>query len=229
LLASVGIATAFLLLRPIIALFLLVQSIIVLVIKKWPSYSLREGETFGGLQYGIREILLLLFAVAYILGITKWLWWYSTYPYYYDRSSGFLVLYLLMFFSGGIFFLIGRSMRHMTPNRKLSRLTRRVMLAILFSTILVLFYDLWGIIHLQHQDIFYDIIEPGFPHGWPYPDKAYLNLCTWFGAHRSPRSPFPQVEYIQCAAQLTFLPILTSLFWCLGILLPIRKKPWAIS
>jgi hypothetical protein len=184
-----------------------------------PIVSSPERETSGGLQYGVRELLLLSFAVAYIVGLSKWLWKTSN-----SDTSPFsdLLLYLLMFFTGGIFFAIARYMRNRTPNRKLSRPTGSVTLVILFSTIVVLFYHLWGMTHLDHDILLLNHrdLNTGFPHGWPYPDKAYLYLYGWLESRRSSSAH----KDLQDIVQLVFLPILAVLFWCVGILLPTRKR-----
>jgi hypothetical protein len=177
----------------------------------------------GGLQFGIREILMFVFAVAYILGLSKWMWMRG------DIFELSIIIGPLVFVSGCIFFLIGRSVRSRTPERNLSIVTRSVVLTVMFLLILLFSYCLWASDHLQsdlQQGKGDDYLSNGFPHGWPYPDKAFPYLCSLdiTTPRRRITIPWDSLRQLEYTIKSTYAPLFGGICLCLGVLLPTKKK-----
>jgi hypothetical protein len=181
-----------------------------------------EKTNTGGLQYGIREILMFVFAVAYVIGLTKWMWMKDIFE---------LSLFIgpLVFISGCSFFLIGRSMRARTPLRNLNRITCSAVLAVMVLLILLFSYCVWASDHLQSDlapsKVDY-ILTKGFPHGWPYPDQAFPWLCNLDITTPRPRiyiswEALRQLEY---TIKSTYAPLFAGICLCLGVLMPAKNR-----
>lgn len=175
-----------------------------------------------GLQYGLSEILAIVFGVAFILGFSKWLWMRSV---EWEGLSYYIHWYSFVFFSGCIFYLIGCSMRNRVPERKLNRFTRILIFTILLLLILSYCYCLWANLRFRNEIV----NDAGFPHGWPYPDQVLSHLCDLYNIPYPTRyadgvgrvEPF-LYDKVQFTIQMTFAPLFGGICFCIGILMPIR-------
>jgi hypothetical protein len=179
-----------------------------------------EEPISGGFQYGIRDILMFTFAVAFVIGLTKWMWIYDIFEFWF-------FFYPIVIVSGFVFFRIGRSVRSTTSDRPLSRVARKVISRVMFVLMLALCYCVWAFAHLRgdvQSESSYCVLTNGFPHEWPYPDAVVSRLCDsditpGGGSQTSLRS----LRQMESTIKTTYAPLLGGICLCLGLLIPVRR------
>jgi hypothetical protein len=175
-----------------------------------------------GLQYGVREILMFVFGIAFIIGLSRWFWMNVTHS---DDVSRSIYAFIFAFLSGCIFYLIGWSMRNRTPERKLHIYSFTFVFVMLVFSTALFSYCVWASSHIEQ-----DIIDGfkgdryyKFVHGWPYPDLAIAFFCERFdiALYRGPVNEYDITPHPRCVIQLTYAPLMGIIGWCLGMLMPI--------
>jgi hypothetical protein len=99
----------------------------------------------------------------------------------------------------------------------------------MFLLILLFSYCLWAIDHLQ-SDLQpskrgYELTN-GFPHGWPYPDKAFPYLCNLDITTPGPfyDIPWDSLRQLEYSIKSTYAPLFGGICLCLGVLMPVSNK-----
>jgi hypothetical protein len=169
-----------------------------------------------GLQYGPREILLLFFAIALLIGGTIYLCQDS-----WQRNAFEFYLFVFSFSVGVIFYTIGCSIRHRTPERRLKCSTKVVSILILIITGIILFYLLWAMYRTQNPDFYANPSQ-----AWLHPDQAILWLNQYYD-RKFPVTPghfkmHGELDRVRWTIFIMFAPLIGIMGWRFGVLLPVK-------